>query len=73
VFSAERLSLGPEVNVAALEQEGNAYRYRYTGLRLLAHANGRYLLISPQWRRGQDPVYLLQEHGGIRFEFIVRP
>jgi hypothetical protein len=74
VFSATRLSLaGTGVVVDPLAGADIAYRYRYTGLRLLGHAGGRYLLVPAGWQRGRDPVYLLQEGDGIRFEFQVRP
>ena len=74
VYSTARLSLnGYGLEVDPLEGTDNVYHYRYTGLRLLTQANGRYLVLPADWQRGRDPVFLLMEQEGIRFEFLNDP
>ena len=70
VFTTSRLSLaGTGVVVDPLLGDDAAYRYRYTGLKLLVNANERYVLAPIGWQRGRDSVYLLKESDDFRLEF----
>lgn len=71
VYSSKRLYLtGAGVAEAELPGKNNAYSYRYTGLRLLAHAGGRYFLVADQWAPGRGTVMVLREKdSSLRMEF----
>ncbi|TMQ89968.1 hypothetical protein ETD83_37530 [Actinomadura soli] len=71
VYSSKRLFLtGAGVAEAELPGKNNAYSYRYSGLRLLAHAGGRYFLVSDQWAPGKGAVMVLREKdSALRMEF----
>jgi hypothetical protein len=49
--------------------EAAAFRYCYSGLRLLIRAGGRLFLLPAGWTPGRDPVIVLPEGGSTRFEF----
>lgn len=50
IYSKQRLYItGPGVHLAELESTNAAYSYRYTGLRLLVHANERWFLLPAGW------------------------
>lgn len=61
---------GPGVDSTPLGLRGSRYRRSYTGLRLLAHANGKYYLIPLAWRRGRDRVYAVPDDANTRIELI---
>jgi hypothetical protein len=70
VYSAKRLFLsGPGITETGLPGQNSAYAFRYTGLRLLAHAGGRYFLVSDQWTPGRGAVMVLGEKEAVRLEF----
>jgi len=74
VYSETSLGLAdPGVRTELIGQRITQYRYRYSNLRLLLYSAGRYLLIPDSWKQRRDPVFLLQEGGGIRFEFYSGP
>jgi hypothetical protein len=74
VYSETSLGLtDPGVRTELIGQSITQYRYRYSNLRLLLYSAGRYLLIPDTWKQGRDPVFLLQEGNGIRFEFYGGP
>jgi hypothetical protein len=61
---------GPGVVATPIELRGSRYRHSYSGLRLLAHADGKYLLIPLTWRRGRDRVYSITDEPTVRIELI---
>ncbi|WUI00823.1 hypothetical protein OHR68_03115 [Spirillospora sp. NBC_00431] len=71
VYSSKRLFLaGAGVAESELPGNNNAYSYRYTGLRLLAHAGGRYFLVPDRWAPGRGAVMVLREKDStLRMEF----
>jgi hypothetical protein len=69
-FSAEQLLIdGPGVSVAAIGGSDAAYRYRYSGLRLLRFANGNYVLFPEKWSHKKDSAIVLPNKTSIRLEF----
>lgn len=73
VYSSDRIALaGPEIVVDEIQQVGNKYRYRYTGLRLLAQAGGKYVLLPVGWQKGRDSVFLIPYNDAIRLDMISR-
>jgi hypothetical protein len=71
IYSDRPLDLtGPGVMIRHLPLKDNRYRYSYSGLKLLFYYSDRYFLISDDWQRGRDPVFLIAGNdGGLRFEF----
>jgi hypothetical protein len=68
VLSPEPLNLaGP--GVAESEQASGAYRFRYTGLRLLEHTDQGYVLLSGEWSYDDGVVFVLPPGPPLRFEF----
>ncbi|WP_185748937.1 hypothetical protein [Humibacillus xanthopallidus] len=57
-------TLGVEIS-----DDSAQYRYCYTGLRLLIRSGGRYILAPEEWRRGRDPVIVVPDSSGVRFDF----
>jgi hypothetical protein len=60
---------GPGVSETSLEQEEAAYRYRYEGLVFMIQANEHHFLLPQDWVPG-EPVIVLREGDGIRFEYF---
>ena len=46
-----------------------AYRYRYSGLRLLIRSGGKYFLLPGNWTRDAGTVIVLGDRPDYRFEF----
>ncbi|MCP2258984.1 hypothetical protein LX15_002683 [Streptoalloteichus tenebrarius] len=72
VYSAERLHLtAPRVDEERLDAEESRYRYRYSGLRFLDYAAGRYLLVSDGWMPQFGVVLVLPANDpSVRLEFV---
>jgi hypothetical protein len=76
VLSPQLLTIrGPGIELVELELperlRGQArYRFSYTGLRLLAHADGKHFLLPAAWRRGRDRVFEVPDDGRVRLELI---
>jgi hypothetical protein len=69
VYSKFNLQLqAPGVRIDKIVGNDNEYRYRYSGLRLLLYANGRYILLPDGWVHKQAPAFILDERDGLRFE-----
>lgn len=67
VYSAKRLFLPPPTVEIPLEGENGAYRFKYTGLKLLYRTKSTYFL-RPDSRPPQANVFLT-ESADLRFEF----
>jgi hypothetical protein len=71
IYSSDRIAIsGPGIAVDEIRQTGSKYRYRYSGLRLLVQAGGKYVLIPVGWNKGHDSVFLIQIDGTIRLDVI---
>lgn len=70
VYSAKDLALSVP-NVIARRSGGadTAYRFHYSGLRLLQRSGDKYLLINDGWTIETGRVLLLRDSGDIRLEF----
>jgi hypothetical protein len=70
VYSPTRLAItAPGSQESAITGANQAYRYRYTGLRLYEHTSGRYFLISDGWNPEEGVVIVLPASESIRLEF----
>jgi hypothetical protein len=76
VYAHDRQNIsGAGINVVALGTSQSAFRYRYTGLRLLGRsADGGYVLL-PRWWTHTDgsPAYVLPPSSGIRVDLLALP
>jgi hypothetical protein len=71
VYSPKQLLIdAPAVKEELLGGPDAAYRYRYTGLRLLEHTGGRYFLISDGWTEHYGVVVMLADTDPVRLEFV---
>lgn len=69
LFSREPLGIrGPGVKVAPAPVGSAPYRWRITGLRLLAHSGGRLFLLPDGWKRGRDALLVISDGVGTRIE-----
>ena len=46
------------------------YRYRYSGLGLLIHADGRYFLLPDDWSRSNAVAIVIRDNDAIRVDFV---
>jgi uncharacterized membrane protein YiaA len=70
VYSKQDLHIdGPGIVTSRLEGVDSAYRFRYSGLRLLLRSGGRFFLLPAGWSASSGSVILLPEEGSLRFEF----
>jgi hypothetical protein len=69
IYSDKRLFLaGPGILEEPLpDQPTAAYRYRYSGMRLLVESQGRYFLLPAGWRPGTATL-MLDQGTGMRIE-----
>jgi hypothetical protein len=70
VYSAQSLALDAAgIRETRLEDQEVAYRFRYTGLRLLRRSGAAYVLLPEQWVQQEARVFVLHQGDGMRFEF----
>jgi hypothetical protein len=71
IYSHDRLQIyGPGVQVASIGTTDSAYRFRYSGMRLLLFADDRWILIPEGWRRTNGAtVVILSNSSSLRVEF----
>jgi uncharacterized membrane protein len=69
IYSEKPLGLTTPVKVQQLPGNDSQYRYRYSNLKLLLYSAGQYFLVPDDWKRGRDPVFLINEGNNVRFEF----
>jgi hypothetical protein len=71
LFSKQKLAIsGLGVTNTPLNLEDSAYEYRYGGLRLLVHSDGRYIALPVGWKRGESSAYVVPERDDLRAELI---
>ncbi|WP_131803524.1 hypothetical protein [Pseudofrankia saprophytica] len=71
VYSRDRLYLsGYGTRMDLLDQPESAYRFRYSGLRLLVRTSKSYVLLPMGWfRTSGAPVFVIPENSGIRVDY----
>ncbi|MDQ1565508.1 MAG: hypothetical protein QOF96_388 [Actinomycetota bacterium] len=70
VYSPQRLQLDATgVRVETVGGSDSAYRFRYSGLKLLIRSGGKYFLIPAQWTPADGVVIPLPDRNELRFEF----
>ena len=70
VYSSEELALtGPGVDAALIPAPAGAYKWRYTGLRLLVYSSGKYFLLPAGWASTEHSAIVLRDGPDLRFEF----
>jgi hypothetical protein len=71
IYSGERMAIaGPGITVNEIQGTGSRYRYRYSGLRLLVQAGGKYVLLPIGWKSGRDGVFLIPADSTTRLDII---
>jgi hypothetical protein len=69
VYSPTKLQLGPDIEETQFPEPDSAYRYRYRGLRLLDHADGKYFLIPDGWTPERARLIVVRDDATTRVEF----
>ena len=72
VYSAKRLQItdAPGTKETSLSGTDSAYRFKYTGLRLLAQSNDRYFLLPDGWSAIHPVTIVLLDTNDIRVDLI---
>lgn len=71
IYSTNRIAVfGPGVQVTEFNQPGTKYHYQYSGIRLLARSNDKFLLLPVGWQRGRDSIFAIRDDDSIRVDFI---
>jgi hypothetical protein len=74
LYSEKSLNLQiPGVQEEAGPLPDAAYRFRYTGLKLVPQSGSHYLLLPADWTPGDRPAILLERDDTLRLEFILGP
>jgi hypothetical protein len=70
IYSPQRLHLeGAGIQEASLTGPHSAYRYRYSGLKLLARAGSHYFLLPVGWTRTDGVTIVLPATNEVRLDF----
>jgi hypothetical protein len=70
VFSVKSLGIeAADVTVNKITSAASAYRFRYSGLRLLIHSANKYFMVNDGWSHQRGVVIVLQDTPDIRLEF----
>jgi hypothetical protein len=70
VFSRQALGIDAQgVTVTRITEPESAYRFRYSGLRLLIRSGGKFFLLPNGWSRAQGVAIVLADTEDIRLEF----
>lgn len=71
LYTKERLGIDvPGVTEATTGGARAMYSYRYTGLRLLIHADGRYFLLPDTWSRTNALTVVIPDNDAVRVDFV---
>jgi len=70
LYSAESLNLtaGGVLQVKCADPDA-AYKYRYTGLKLLLQSGGQYVFVPSGWRAGSGVAFVIPKTEKLRLEF----
>jgi hypothetical protein len=70
VFSVKSLGVdAPGITVTNIASASSAYKFRYSGLRLLIHSAGKYFLVNDGWSHQHGVTIVLPDASDIRLEF----
>jgi hypothetical protein len=70
VFSTKSLGINAEgVTVTKITTDSSAYKFRYSGLRLLIRSANKYFLVNEGWSHERGVTIVLQDTPDIRLEF----
>jgi hypothetical protein len=69
VFSRQPLGLEAPGVVESDLGDGVPYRFRYQGLRLVGHNEGRFFLVPASWSRAEGVTFVLADSDELRVEF----
>lgn len=70
IFSIKSLGIDAAgVTVSKIANAASAYRFRYSGLRLLIHSANKYFMVNSGWSREHGVVIVLDDTPDIRLEF----
>lgn len=70
LFSMRSLGIDAAgVSVSKIATADGAYRFRYSGLRLLVHSADKYFLVNDGWSRERGVTIILRDTSDIRVEF----
>ncbi|MDQ6613243.1 MAG: hypothetical protein M3083_00360 [Actinomycetota bacterium] len=71
VYSVKRLQIAATgVHETKFPEPDSAYGFRYDGLKLLFHSNGRYFLIPEMWSPSDGTTIVLRDNDSMRLEFL---
>ncbi len=72
MYSPKSLDIAADgVVETKFEEPESAYRFRYDGLKLLFHSNGRFFLVPESWTKdGGATVVLPDDDKSMRVEFV---
>jgi hypothetical protein len=71
IYTRNRLFLAaPGITEEELPRVGRAYRYRYTGLRLLIESGSRFFLLPTDWNPQNGSVIVLPDNDTVRLELV---
>lgn len=70
VYSERSLNLEVDgVRQVVCGQPDAAYKYRYTGLKLLLQSGGQYVLVTARWRASNGVSFVIPRSDSLRLEF----
>ena len=73
LYSKQRLQIDAVgVRVITVGDADSAYRFRYSGLKLLTRSGGKYFLLPAHWSRSEGVAIVLPDGNDLRFEFTPR-
>ncbi|MGI8776550.1 MAG: hypothetical protein ACR2LJ_04005 [Acidimicrobiales bacterium] len=71
VYSPKRLHIeAPGVGETRFPEPESAYGFRYDGLKLLFHSDGRYFLVPASWTPSGGTTIVLRDDDSLRLEFV---
>ncbi|MGA6161696.1 hypothetical protein [Amycolatopsis magusensis] len=70
LYSAQSLNISAEgVREDVCAQPESAYKFRYTGLKLLLQSGGQYVFLPANWRASRGTAFLVPRNDKLRVEF----
>ena len=70
VFSVKSLGINAVgVTASKITMADSAYKFRYSGLRLLVYSGNKYFLVNDEWSHGHGIAIVLHDTSDIRLEF----
>ncbi|QFU90402.1 hypothetical protein [Amycolatopsis sp. YIM 10] len=70
LYSAQSLNLAADgVREDLCAQPDSAYKFRYTGLKLLLQSGGQYVFLPADWRRSRGTAFVVPRSDKLRLDF----